>query len=140
MSLCVSASGQPYAGAAPDRPYRVECPADPGAEREAPCRTDVATYVGRRVFDEHCASCHAADALGSSFAPALTERVRRLSREDFLGLLERGYVGDASSLPAWGEIPDVGRYAEALWVYLLARANGDLPPGPVDLLPEAGRP
>lgn len=142
MLIGVAAAAQPFAGAPSDRPYRVECPvdADPDAGVAVPCRTDVATYVGRLVFDEHCASCHAVDALGSSFAPALADRVRRLNRAQFLRLLEQGYVGDASALPKWAEIPDVGRYAEALWVYLLARANDDLPPGPIELLPDAGRP
>ena len=120
-------------------PYRIECPAEPSGAADV-CRTDLATYVGRRVFGEHCASCHGADALGSSFAPALTERVRRLDESAFHDVLEHGYRGEAADLPRWGDIPDVRRYADALWAYVLARANGDLPPGPIDLLPGAGAP
>lgn len=127
----------PPAGSA--APYRVECPAQPANAAEI-CRTDLATFVGRRVFDAHCASCHAADALGSSFAPALTERVRRLDREAFFDVLEHGYGGEAGELPRWADIADVRRYADGLWAYLLARANGDLQPGPLELLPGAGRP
>ena len=138
-TLTGAAAGAQYASSGDALPYRVECgPRD--IDAAAICRTDLATYIGRRVFEQHCASCHAADATGSSFAPALPERVRRLSRAAFLDLLEDGYRGEAASLPRWAEVPEVDRYAEPLWLYLLARANGDLPPGPIDLLPDAGRP
>ena len=105
-----------------------------------PCRTDLATFIGRRVFDQYCASCHASDALGSNFAPPLGDRVRRLTFAAFRNVLESGYRGDAGALPRWADIPDVQRYAEPLWIYLLARGNGDLPPGPIGLLPDAASP
>jgi hypothetical protein len=141
VALLVAASsrawGQPYA-TVEAAPYRVECNAD--AEGNMRCRTDVATFLGKRTFDEYCASCHARDALGSNFAPSLVERVRRLGRTEFMEILERGYGGEAAAMTRWAEIPAVRSYADALWAYLAARATGDLPPGAIEPMPEARPP
>jgi hypothetical protein len=128
---------QPYAGTEPER-HRVECATD--AAGFTTCSADLTIFLGKRTFDEYCASCHARDALGSAFAPSLVERVRRLERAQFMELLERGYGGEAAAMTRWAEIPAVRSYADALWAYLAARATGDLPPGPIELLPEAGPP
>jgi mono/diheme cytochrome c family protein len=125
---------QPYAGVEPE-PYRVECSAD--AAGVTTCGADLTIFLGKRTFDEYCASCHARDALGSGFAPSLAERARSLTRAQFMNLLERGYGGEAAAMTRWAEVPAVRNYADALWAYLSARANGELPPGPIDLLPEA---
>ena len=117
---------------------RVECSAD--ADGTASCRTDLATFLGKRTFDEYCASCHARDALGSTFAPSLVERVQGLKREQFIRLLERGYGGEAAPMTRWADVPAVRTYADALWTYLSARATGELPPGPIGLLPDTSAP
>lgn len=116
-------------------PARVEC-AQVAPESGPRCRVDLATYIGWRVFEAHCATCHAADGLGSDFAPALADRVAGMSRDEFFDMLERGYGGGESVLPAWGENRDVAEYADALWVYLDARARGILPPGPLERIGE----
>jgi mono/diheme cytochrome c family protein len=131
------ALGQLYAEAQTE-PYRVECAAD--AAGTASCSADLTIYLGKRTFDEYCASCHARDALGSNFAPSLVDRARGLTRGQFMTLLERGYGGEAATMTRWSEVPAVQSYADALWAYLSARATGDLPPGPIDLLPEAAQP
>ena len=95
-------------------------------------QVDLAIYVGWRVFERHCAECHARDGVGSRFAPALAPRVANMTRQDFLSILRDGYAGVAGEMPPWGENPDVGRYADALWAYLTARATGALPPGPLE--------
>ena len=110
------------------RPYRVECAAG------EPCRADLATYVGWRVFQAQCATCHAADARGSSFAPDLTLRMSRMSRREFFLALDRGYMGSQSTMPPRGRDPNVAPYYDELWSYLRARMTGDLPAGPVTQL------
>jgi cytochrome c5 len=110
---------------------RIECVTEPAAI----CRADLATYIGWRVFQEQCASCHAADARGSSFAPDLTERLRRMEQRDFFGALDRGYFGRDSEMPPRGRDPNVSPYYEELWAYLVARRDGRLPAGPVERLP-----
>jgi len=112
------------------RPYRVECPP---AE---PCRVDLATYIGWRVFQAQCATCHAADARGSSFAPDLALRMGAMTQRDFFAALDRGYLGSQSTMPPRGRDPNVAPYYDELWSYLRARIGGDLPPGSVTRLPE----
>jgi hypothetical protein len=135
LSAFVSvARSQQYAGAE-TAPYRVECSANEAGVTT--CGVDLAILLGKRTFDEYCASCHARDALGSAFAPSLAERARGLTRAQFMTLLEGGYGGEAAAMTRWAEVPDVRKYADLLWTYLTARASGDLPPGPIELLPEA---
>jgi hypothetical protein len=137
MTNALPALAQPYAGTELEV-SRVECAAD--AAGITTCRTDLTIFLGKRTFDEYCASCHARDALGSAFAPSLAERARTLTRAQFMNLLERGYGGEAAAMTRWAEVPAVRTYAVALWAYLSVRATGELPPGPIDLLPEADPP
>jgi hypothetical protein len=121
-------------GREPVRPYIVQCREEPNA-LGARCVVDRSTYVGWRAFHMVCHRCHAEDGVGSSFAPSLVERVRKLSKGDFLLAMENGYPGLQGALPPWGRDRDVNRYYDELWSYLLARANGDLPPGKPGQLP-----
>jgi mono/diheme cytochrome c family protein len=116
-------------------PYRVECSAEPAAG----CRADLATYVGWRVFQAQCATCHAADALGSSFAPDLTERMRGMEQREFFAALDKGYLGSRSTMPPRGRDPNVAPYYDELWAYLLARRDGALPGGRVERLSDLER-
>jgi cytochrome c5 len=116
-------------------PYRIECSVDPARG----CRADLATYVGWRVFQAQCATCHAADARGSSFAPDLTARMRGMEQREFFSALDRGYLGSRSTMPPRGRDPNVAPYYDELWAYLLARRDGAAPAGPLDRLPEPER-
>lgn len=109
--------------------YRVVC--EHGA-----CRADLATYVGWRVFQAQCATCHAADAHGSGYAPDLTLRMSRMTQREFFAALDHGYFGPRSTTPPRGRDPNVAPYYDELWSYLRARISGDLPPGPVAQLVE----
>lgn len=111
-------------------PYRVECAG--AAAAPAACRVDLATYLGWRVFQAQCATCHAADARGSSFAPDLTDRMRRMTQREFFAALDQGYLGPSSTMPPRGRDPNVAPYYDQLWAFLLARRSGDLPAGPVE--------
>jgi hypothetical protein len=136
MAAASPSIAQPYAGSEPEP--RVECV--PDAAGITTCRADLTIFLGKRTFDEYCASCHARDALGSTFAPSLAERARALTRAQFMSLLERGYGGEAAAMTRWMEVPAVRSYAEELWAYLSARATGNLPPGPIDILPQSAEP
>jgi cytochrome c5 len=125
---CHAGAAQPSAVDAPA--YKIECQPD------QPCRVDLATYIGWRVFQAQCATCHAADARGSSFAPDLALRMSRMTQRDFFAVLDRGYFGPQSTMPPRGRDPNVAPYYDELWSFLRARITGDLPPGPVARLPE----
>lgn len=114
-------------------PYRVECPAEPATA----CRADLATYIGWRVFQAQCATCHAADARGSNYAPDLTLRMSAMTQRQFFAALDQGYFGSQSTMPPRGRDPNVAPYYDELWSYLRARVTGDLPPGPVAQLPRS---
>lgn len=87
---------------------------------------DTSTYVGWRVFQTHCASCHGVGGEGTDFAPELAPRIERMDFRAFSSVLDDGYPG-VESLPAWGERRDVARYYAELWDYLSARATGAVP-------------
>jgi mono/diheme cytochrome c family protein len=111
---------------------RIDCAAADGQDVPV-CRVDTATFVGWRVFAAQCASCHAQDALGSSFAPDLTFRMRGMDAREFMAALDNGYLGPNDASPPRGAMPDVARYYNELWSYLSARASGELPPGSLEL-------
>jgi len=123
-------AAQPSADAA--SPLRVECATD------QPCRVDLATYIGWRVFQAQCATCHAADVRGSNFAPDLTLRMSGMTQRDFFAALDRGYFGATSTMPPRGRDPNVAPYYDELWSFLRARITGELRAGPVTRLPEDG--
>ena len=124
-------AAQPSASENPG--YRVECVAD------GPCRADLATYIGWRVFQAQCATCHAADARGSSFAPDLTLRMSGMTQRQFFAALDQGYFGPQSSMPPRGRDPNVAPYYDELWSYLAARRDGALRPGAVERFPDPTR-
>ncbi len=138
-ALALCAALDPTVGAAQSsaddanaRAYRVECAPD------QPCRVDLATYIGWRVFQAQCATCHAADVRGSNFAPDLTLRMSGMTQRDFFAALDRGYFGATSTMPPRGRDPNVAPYYDELWSFLRARITGELRAGPVTRLPEDG--
>lgn len=99
-----------------------------GAVLADDCTVDRRTYVGWQVFHRTCAVCHATDAVGSSFAPNLLPRIRRMNGREFAAAMDEGYAGEAEMAP-WGRDPEVRPYYLELWAYLSARAAGELPQG-----------
>lgn len=90
-----------------------------GAEQSAPGapyvvidgKVDRATYTGWQLFSENCAQCHGPGAIGSSVAPNLTERVSRLTPDQFrIRVLHRYFLtvplneAIAEGSPMLGEI------------------------------------
>ena len=109
------------------KPYTVECASD--ATNASQCKVDKATYVGWRTFHGFCYQCHAQDAVGSTFAPSLVERLKDVDHERFLHSVAEGYKGQIGVMPPWKENPNVSKHYEDLYGYLKARSDGVLPPG-----------
>ena len=89
---------------------------------------DFYTYVGFTRYSAECLRCHGPDGMGSTYAPALINSMKRLSYSDFYGIVASGKqdVSAAQNLvmPAEGENKNVMCYIDAIYSYLRARADG----------------
>ncbi len=91
------------------------------------------TYSGFRRYHSECHVCHGPDGMGSSYAPALKDSLKRLSYGEFLAIVAQGRqnVTTASEnvMPSFGENKNVVCYLDDIYVYLRARANDAIPRG-----------
>lgn len=112
-------------------------------------------YLGWRVFQDRCASCHGPDATGTGIAPDLLPRVRDMGSRRFVSLVLQRYdwnlpaaqaSGDSAArealievimqrreapytMPAWQGEPRVSAHIVDLYAYLSARVEGTQGPG-----------
>lgn len=65
-----------------------------------------AVSAGKRLYGDHCASCHGDNAQGKKKRPALTtERIQQQATEgDIHWLLVNGNMG--RGMPSWAKLPD----------------------------------
>ncbi|MEH3148310.1 MAG: c-type cytochrome, methanol metabolism-related [Methylobacterium frigidaeris] len=91
-------------------------------------KVDWFTYSGYRRYHAECHVCHGPDGMGSTYAPALKDSLKRLSYEEFIGIVAGGKQEVSASqqqvMPAFGDNKNVMCYADDLYVYLKARAAG----------------
>ena len=91
------------------------------------------TYSGFIRYSAECLRCHGPDGMGSSYAPALRDSMKRLSYSDFYGIVASGKKDVTSAqelvMPANGENKNVMCYLNDIFVYLRARANDAVPRG-----------
>jgi len=118
-------------------------------------RPSGSVYLGWRVFQDKCASCHGPAANGTANAPDLLPRLRDMGERRFVGLVLQRYdltqpgtqarsgtaAGEAQievimqrkeaplSMPAWQGEPRVNAHILDLYAYLSARADGMQGPG-----------
>jgi hypothetical protein len=127
----LSASPNPGQGADTqgDAPYanHVECSTDGETGRKS-CQIDLFLTRGFRAFSQ-CQVCHGLDGNGSSFAPSLTAKLKEIDKARFVDVVTNGYKGQIGVMPGWDKNPNVMKYMDNLYLYLLARADGVLPAG-----------
>jgi methanol metabolism-related c-type cytochrome len=86
------------------------------------------TFSGFRRFNGGCEVCHGPDGAGSSFGPALTESMQRLSYPDFQAVVVNGRknitAGPSLVMPSFGTDENVMCYLDDIFVYLRARSDG----------------
>lgn len=91
-------------------------------------KVDWFLYSGYRRYHAECHVCHGPDAMGSTYAPALKDSLKRISYEEFYGILAGGKrdteAGQEKVMPAFGDNKNVMCYADDLYVYLKSRAAG----------------
>jgi Cytochrome C oxidase, cbb3-type, subunit III len=118
-----------------DKPYSVECSKDPETG-ENHCLVDKATYIGWRTFNSVCYVCHGQDAVGTTFAPSLVERLQQIDKERFMYVVHNGFQGQIGVMPAWKDNPNVNKHFDELYSYVKARSDGALPTGRPERKPE----
>jgi methanol metabolism-related c-type cytochrome len=91
------------------------------------------TFSGYRRYHSDCHVCHGPDGVGSSYAPALAESLKRMDYATFLSIVAEGRKnvggGKENVMPAFGENKNVYCYLDDIYVYLRARAVGAAPRG-----------
>lgn len=94
---------------------------------------DQKVFNGYRRYGDSCHRCHGPDGVGSSYAPDLTESLKRMSYEDFTNTVINGRqnVNNTNNnvMPAFGTTEDVALYLDDIYGYLKARSDGALPRG-----------
>jgi methanol metabolism-related c-type cytochrome len=96
-------------------------------------KVDWYTFSGYRRYHADCHVCHGPDGMGSSYAPALAASLKNMDYGTFLSIVAEGRkntgAGKENVMPAFGNNKNVYCYMDDLYVYLRARAVGDLPRG-----------
>jgi methanol metabolism-related c-type cytochrome len=96
-------------------------------------KVDWYTFSGYRRYHSDCHVCHGPDGVGSSYAPALAESLKRMDYATFLSIVAEGRKnvggGKENVMPAFGENKNVYCYLDDIYVYLRARAVGAAPRG-----------
>jgi mono/diheme cytochrome c family protein len=78
--------------------------------RRNPYEGDVeAVRAGHKLFEQHCAVCHGADALGRGKAPALNSQlIKALPSGDLFWFLTNGNLW--AGMPSWASLPEARRW------------------------------
>lgn len=118
-----------------ETPYTVVCGTDAETGGRV-CQVDKGTFVGWRMYHSFCHVCHAQDAVGSSFAPSLVERMQVIDEARYMDVMANGYTGQIGVMPGWKDNPNISKRYNEIYGYLMARADGVLPPGRPQKLPE----
>ncbi|KAA2237481.1 c-type cytochrome, methanol metabolism-related [Salinarimonas soli] len=88
------------------------------------------TFSGYRRYHAECHTCHGPDGMGSTYAPALVDSLKRLSYEDFTATVIQGRQnvggGKESVMPSFGTNNNVACYLDDIYVYLKARSDDAL--------------
>ena len=120
-------------------------------------KVDRNTFLGWRVFHSTCYVCHGVDAIGTSVAPDLTEKVKSMTPVDFsvavlyrypiivgfddvrgddLTAVRQAFIEEVRRheqgellMPTWDNDPNVKPHVMDLYAYLRARADGVLGEG-----------
>ncbi len=80
-----------------------------------------AIAAGARLFADHCAQCHGADALGRKKRPSLrTPEVQQAADGEIFWLLRNGAM--RKGMPSWSSLPEPSRWQIIAFVKSLGEA------------------
>ncbi|WP_225889882.1 c-type cytochrome [Indioceanicola profundi] len=96
-------------------------------------KVDKGTYNGYRRYHNSCHVCHGPDGLGGSFAPNLTESLKRLDYVAFADVVTNGRkvegAGGERVMPSFGLDPNVMMHLDDIYRYLKGRSDGEVDRG-----------
>jgi methanol metabolism-related c-type cytochrome len=132
-SIALSAPpGDPKSVSNEDGKY-VDANGDPTYNVGPDGMVDWYTFSGYRRYHADCHVCHGPDGMGSSYAPALTESVKRISYAEFLEVTASGRTNVNAAkqnvMPAFGTNKNVMCYLDDIYIYLRARSTDAIPRG-----------
>jgi mono/diheme cytochrome c family protein len=87
-------------------------------------RIDARTYNGFKRYHAGCNHCHGPDAMGSSVAPSLLERLPQI--EPFREIVRNGVNKGTAAMLGFSGDANVSPYVDDIYAYLQARADGAL--------------
>ena len=111
-----------------DNPYSEHVQCEQNSEGNNDCKIDLFLTRGFRAFSQ-CQVCHGLDGSGSTIAPSLLAKLKEIDKDRFYDVVENGYTGQIGVMPPWKENPNVMKYIDNLYAYLMARSDGVLPGG-----------
>ena len=83
-----------------------------------------AVAAGSRLFSDHCAKCHGADALGRGKKPSLRSReVQQAADGEIFWLLRNGNL--RHGMPSWSSLPEPSRWQIITYIKSLGQSNGN---------------
>ena len=135
-AVALTCVGSGTASAEPAKPARAEDgkyfdkDGNPAYNITADGSVDWGTYSGYRRYHAECHVCHGPDGMGSTYAPALIDSLKKMGHDDFYAIVVQGRqdvnTGNQKVMPAFGTNPNVMCYLDDIYVYLRARAEGAL--------------
>ncbi len=107
-----------------DKPYdgHVKC------EGDKKCKVDTYLIRGFRAFSQ-CQVCHGIDGNGSTIAPSLISKLQEIDQATFVERVSNGFTGQIGVMPPWKTNPNVMKYIDNLYAYLMARSDKIIPAG-----------
>ena len=121
------APGDPKAVKQDGKGRYVDANGDPTFNIKPDGTVDWYSYSGNRRYGD-CYVCHGPGGEGSSYAPALTDSLKRLNYAEFYGIVVGGKqdlgAGQNKVMPAFGDNKNVMCYIDDIYVYLRARSVG----------------
>ena len=92
------------------------------------CKIDLWLTRGYRAFSQ-CQVCHGLDGSGSTIGPSLLDKMQEIDRARFMEVVAKGMQGQIGVMPGWENNPNVMKYVDQLYAYLMARSDRVLPGG-----------
>jgi mono/diheme cytochrome c family protein len=81
-----------------------------------------AIAAGSKLFSDHCAKCHGADALGRGKKPSLrTQEVQQATDGEIFWLLRNGNL--RHGMPSWSSLPEPSRWQIVAYLRSLGRIS-----------------